>query len=111
MIGVQLLVVEAVAVLFSAITSVTLASIFTLALAIAGQLTNEMRSLWKGGATWVAQLVWYLVPNLGALNLNEAVIYRAPPPASAWIAALYGLLYCATTLAIATAVFERRDLR
>ncbi|MBI5068465.1 MAG: ABC transporter permease subunit [Deltaproteobacteria bacterium] len=109
--GVQFVVVGAVAILFSSLSSSTLAAIFTLAIAIAGQLTNEMRALWQGPATWVPQLLWYLLPNLGSLTANEAVIYRTPPPASAWLAALYGLLYAATALALASAAFERRDLR
>ncbi len=88
-IGVQFLVVGAVAVLFSAVSSTTLAATFTLAVAIAGQFTSEIRSLWQGSATWVPRLLWYLLPNLGALNANEAVIYRTPPPAHAWLAALY----------------------
>jgi Cu-processing system permease protein len=110
-IGVQFLVVGAVAVLFSAVSSATLAATFTLAVAIAGQFTNEMRSLWQGPATWVPKLLWYLLPNLGALNANEAVIYRTPPPAHAWLATLYAGLYAATALALAALAFERRDLR
>jgi Cu-processing system permease protein len=110
-IGVQFLVVGAVAVLFSAVSSATLAATFSLAVAIAGQFTNELRSLWQGPATWVPRLLWYLLPNLGALNANEAVIYRAPPPAQAWLAVLYAALYAATALALASLAFERRDLR
>lgn len=111
MIGVQLLVVGAVSVLFSSITSTTLAAIFSLSLALAGQLTNEMRNLWRGEGAWLARVLWYAVPNLGALNLNEAVIYHRPPPASAWLAAGYGLSFAAATLALACLAFERRDFR
>jgi ABC-type transport system involved in multi-copper enzyme maturation permease subunit len=108
--GVQLLVVGAVAVLFSAITTPTLASIFALALAMAGHLTNDMRAFWRG-AEWVASAIWYLVPNLSALSLNEAVIYRTAVPEGTWVAALYGLLYAGAMLALAAFAFERRDLR
>jgi ABC-type transport system involved in multi-copper enzyme maturation permease subunit len=111
MLGVQFVVVAAVAVLFSSLTSSTLAAIFTLSLAIAGQLTNEARSLWKGGAEWLGTIVWYVVPNLGALSLNEAVVYRTPLPDGTLAAALYALLYAAAALAIASFTFERRDLR
>jgi Cu-processing system permease protein len=111
LIGVQFLVVGAVAILFSAVSSTTLAATFTLAVAIAGQFTNEVRSLWQGSSTWVPRLLWYLLPNLGALNGNEAVIYRNPPPAQAWLAVLYAVLYAATALALAALAFERRDLR
>jgi ABC-type transport system involved in multi-copper enzyme maturation permease subunit len=109
--GVQFLVVGAVAVLFSSITSTTLAAVFTLAVAIAGHLTSEVRALWEGPATWIPRMLWYLLPNLGALNANEAVIYRAAIPAQSWLAAGYGVLYAGTALALAALAFERRDLR
>jgi ABC-type transport system involved in multi-copper enzyme maturation permease subunit len=111
MLGVQLLVVAAVAILFSSITSTTLAAIFTLAFAVAGHLTNEVRAIWQGDQTWVPTLVWYLVPNLGSLSLNASVIYGTPVPPGAWLAAAYGALYAATALALASLAFERRDLR
>lgn len=109
--GLQLVVVGAVAVLFSSFTSTTLAAIFTTSLAVAGHLTSEMRTMWQSGGAWVGKLIWYLVPNLSALSLNEAVVYQRPPPPATWLAALYAVLYAATALAVASIVFERRDLR
>jgi ABC-type transport system involved in multi-copper enzyme maturation permease subunit len=111
MMGVQVVVVAAVAVFFSSLTSSTLAAIFTLSLAIAGNLTNEVRNLWKGGAEWLGTVVWYAVPNLGALSLNESVVYRTPIPDGTVYAAVYAVLYAAAALAIASFLFERRDLR
>ncbi|HET9597334.1 MAG TPA: hypothetical protein VFP65_17220 [Anaeromyxobacteraceae bacterium] len=109
--GVQVLVVAAVAVLFSSISSSTLAAIFTLSVAAAGQLTNEVRNLWRGDGAWLARALWYALPNLGALNGNEAVIYHRPPPASLWLPVAYAAFYAAATLAIACLAFERRDFR
>ena len=109
--GLQLLVVAAVAVLFSSLTSTTLAAIFTLSLVIAGHLSGEMRALWTGEGAWLGRLLWYLLPNLGALSLNELVIYHRPVPPSAWIAGAYGILYAASAIAIAAVILERRDFR
>lgn len=112
MMGVQFLVVGAVAILFSSITSSTLAAILGLSVVVAGHLTNEMRALWQDeGTRWLAKAIWYVVPNLGALSLNEAVIYRTPVTAEAWSAALYAVLYAAAALAIASFGFERRDMK
>ena len=112
MIGVQLLVVAAVAVLFSAVTTTTLAAIFALALTIAGRLSTDLRTLSASGAgAGLGKVLWYVLPNLSALSLNESVIYRTPPPAAAWLPALYALLYGGAALALAAAVFERRELR
>jgi ABC-type transport system involved in multi-copper enzyme maturation permease subunit len=111
MIGVQFLVVAAVAVLFSSVTTTTLAAIFALAITVAGRLSNDLRTLTTGEGRWVGKALWYLLPNLSALSLNEQVIYRTPPPAAAWLAVPYALLYAGAALALAAAVFERRDLR
>jgi ABC-type transport system involved in multi-copper enzyme maturation permease subunit len=109
--AVQFLVVGAVAILFSAVSSTTLAAIFALAVAIAGQLTGEVRALWQGPATWIPRLLWYVLPNLGALNGNESVIYRTLPPPQAGLAVIHGLVYAGAVLALAALAFERRDLR
>jgi ABC-type transport system involved in multi-copper enzyme maturation permease subunit len=111
MMGVQFLVVAAIAVLFSAVTTTTLAAIFSLALTLAGRLSNDLRTLWTGPGEGLGTALWYLLPNLSALSLNESVVYRTPPPASAWLAVPYALLYAGAALALAAAVFERRDLR
>ena len=111
MMAVQFLVVAAVAVLFSSLTTTTLAVIFALAVTIAGRLSNDLRTLWTGPGAGIGRGLWYLVPNLSALSLNESVVYRTPPPGTAWLAALYALLYAAAVLALAAATFERRDLR
>ena len=111
LLGVQFLVVGSVSVLFSSVSSATLAAVFSMAVAIAGQMTGEIRALWKGGATWIPQLIWYLVPNLSALNANESLVYGTAPSTQAWLAAAYGLCYAAAALALAVLAFERRDLR
>lgn len=111
LLGVQFLVVGSVSVLFSSISSATLAAVFSMAVAIAGQMTGEIRALWRGPGTWIPQLIWYLVPNLSALNANEPLVYGTAPPTQAWLAAVYGLCYAAAALALAVLAFERRDLR
>jgi ABC-type transport system involved in multi-copper enzyme maturation permease subunit len=111
MMAVQLAVIAAIAVLFSSFTSTTLAAVFALCLTLAGRLSTDLRTLWTGEGASVARALWYALPNLSALSLNESVVYRTPPPATAWLAVLYALLYAGAALALAAAVFERRDLR
>jgi ABC-type transport system involved in multi-copper enzyme maturation permease subunit len=111
MIGVQLLVIAAVAIFFSSMTTTTLAAIFALSLTVAGRLSGDLRNLWTGPGSGVGKALWYLLPNLSALSLNEQVVYRTAPPAAAWLAVPYALLYAAGVLGLAAAVFERRDLR
>jgi Cu-processing system permease protein len=111
LLAVKILTIAAVAVLFSCFTNTTLAAIFALTLTIAGFLANEARTLWQGDHAWVATLIWYLLPDLGRLTVNDAVIYRTALPASAALAVLHAAFYAAAALAIGAAALERRDFR
>ena len=107
----KVLTVAAVAALFSSFTHTTLAAIFTLSVTIGGYLIGEARALWQGDHAWVATLIWYALPDLGALTANDAVVYRTALPASAALGGLHAIAYAAATLALAAAVLERRDFR
>jgi ABC-type transport system involved in multi-copper enzyme maturation permease subunit len=111
MIGLQLLVVAAIAILFSSFVSSTLAAIFALAVVVAGHLSNDLITLLRGTNATLGKVLWYLLPNLGALTLNEAVVYRRPVDAAVWLAAGYAAMYAGAALALAALVFERRDFR
>ncbi len=114
-IALQLAMVAAVAVFFSAFTTTTLASIFTLSLVVAGHVASDLVRYWATqGATagWLGKALYVAVPNLEALNLKEAMIYKDALPAGPTAMAFgYGALYCAGVVALASAVFTRRDLR
>ena len=106
----QLAVVGAVATLFSSFTNTTLASIFTLSIVVAGHFVRELLVFWRGAAPLKA--VGLLLPNLAALDLKVALVYRQPVPAGLLgLALLHALLYTAVMLSLAAAVFGRRDLR
>lgn len=109
-IGAQLAVVAALAILFSSLTNATLASIFALALAVAGHFARDVFVFYREHG-WV-RAVAYLIPNLGALDAKVAVVYQTPLPFSrlAWPMAYAGL-YVACVLALASASFARRDFR
>jgi Cu-processing system permease protein len=109
--GIQFLVVAALAILFSSVTTSTLAAIFTLSITLVGHLSNDLRTLLKGTAATVGRVLWYAIPHLDSLSLNAQVIYRTPVDASIWPAAVQGLAYAGTALALAALVFERRDFR
>lgn len=114
-IALQLAMIAAVAVLFSTFTTPTLAAIFTLSLVVAGHLASDLVRYWSGegaGLGLMGKALYVIVPNLEALNLKEAMIHKdslaAAPTALAF---LYGLLYAAGVVALAAAIFSRRDLR
>ena len=113
--AVQFAMVAAVATFFSTFSSTTLSAIFTLSVVVAGYLSSDLVRYWsKQGpvARALGKIAYVLVPNLEALNLKEAMVYRDPVAASfAWTGIGYGVLYAAAVVAFASAVFGRRDLR
>jgi ABC-type transport system involved in multi-copper enzyme maturation permease subunit len=112
---VRFAVVAAIACLFSCFSTATLAAIFTLSLVVAGHLSSDLVRYWstKGSlAGAVGKAAYLVVPNLEALNLKEAMVYRDPIPASFALTGIaYGALYAAGVVALASAIFARRDLR
>jgi ABC-type transport system involved in multi-copper enzyme maturation permease subunit len=114
-IALQLAMIAALAVLFSTFTTATLSAIFTLSLVIAGHLASDLVRYWskQGAATgWLGKALYVVVPNLEALNFKEAMVYKdALPAGSTATAFLYGVLYTAGVVAVAAAIFSRRDLR
>jgi ABC-type transport system involved in multi-copper enzyme maturation permease subunit len=116
LIVVQLAVCIAFAVLFAGLTTPTLAVIFTLAVVGSGYLFAEVRNFWlstrqvemKG----LVSVLDYLIPNMGLLDLKEALTYGDPVawPGLLWRAA-YGLAYAGTVLALAALGFSRKDIR
>lgn len=113
--AVRFAAVSAVATFFSCFSTATLAAIFSLALVVAGHLSSDLVRYWSRQgpvAAALGKLSYVLVPNLEALNLKEAMVYRDPVPASFALTGLgYGLLYSAALVAFAAAIFARRDLR
>lgn len=113
--AVQFAMVGAVATLFSAFSTATLSAIFTLSFVVAGHLASDLVRYWTqqgAAAGWLGQAAFAVVPNLEALDLKEAVVYKEAVAASFAVTGLgYGLLYACGVVALAAAVFSRRDLR
>jgi hypothetical protein len=57
-------------------------------------------------------VLYYLLPNLARFNLSHAVVNDLPlAPGTLALTAVYGFLYSGAVLAVAIAVFQRRDFR
>jgi len=112
----QLAVCGAFAVLFASFTTPTLAVIFTLSLVAAGHVFSEVRAFWlKSPQTGMKPLVRVLdftLPNMGLLDLKDALTYGDPVELSSLLARLaYGAAYAGVVVALAAVVFTRRDVR
>ncbi len=113
---IKLLVVTAIAVLFSTFSTPTLSAIFTLALVVVGSLAADLKlfaATFGGRLLNVVVTALYLVlPNLAALDIGGAVVHgRSVPAATAALAAAYGLVYVAALLVAAVWTFQYRDFK
>ncbi len=113
---VQLAVCAGLAVLFAALSTPTLAVIFTLSFVTAGHVFSEVRAFWlQSSQVHLKSLVRVLdftLPNMGLLDVKEALTYGDPLPLPSLLArAGYGLLYAGVVLALAAMVFSRKDVR
>ena len=113
---VQLTLVTAVALLFSTFSSPLLATLLTLGVWVAGQFSDDLRTL--GGAVEspaaaaVARGVYYVLPNLSSLDVKNQVVHGLPLPWAALAAAVAGTaIYVALVLTAASAIFARRDFK
>jgi Cu-processing system permease protein len=109
----QLLVVMAMTMLFSTMTSAILASVWGICVYAAGQLSHNVLSLSRLGHSGVAHVlstvVFFVVPNLSAVDLRAAVVGEGGHGAAllAWCA--YLVAYLVIALVAATWIFARKE--
>ena len=112
----KLAIVVALALLFSCFTSQLLAILYTVGLYVAGLFISEMRNLSGSGIgphtqvffSWIS----YLLPNFENFNVMAAAAHgKAVPGMLILHNTTYAILYCGIVLAVASAVFSRRNLK
>jgi ABC-type transport system involved in multi-copper enzyme maturation permease subunit len=116
LIVIELAVLAAMAVFFASFTTPILAAAFSFAFFLIGHLLSDVRAYGSRSKSEAAKVltsaVYRALPDLELFNLKwHAANKLAVPAGFASSAALYGLLYTATLLLLAIAVFGRRDLK
>jgi Cu-processing system permease protein len=116
LIFVELLVITAVAVMFSTFTTPTLSATFTLAIYVIGHLTDDLRTLGaKLGESLTKTVLdglYYVLPNLEYFNVKGQAVNGLPiEPSYLVSAATYGIAYSAILLILACMIFQRRDFK
>jgi ABC-type transport system involved in multi-copper enzyme maturation permease subunit len=118
----SLALTTAVALFFSTFSTPALSALFTLFLWIIGHFNADLVQFGKLSKSAVAEAVsrglYYILPNISnfcsidSRNIIQSASYNEPIRAAAvgW-ASLYALLYCSVVLAVAAAVFSRRDFK
>jgi Cu-processing system permease protein len=108
-----LVIVVAIALLFSAVTSTALAAVCTICLVLAGRFSDVVRNMKQvapGVPDLLIDVVYNVLPNFGNLNLKATIAYGDPVPWSlvGWLT-LYAVLYATVVLGIGIAVFRRKE--
>lgn len=112
----ELMVVTAVALLFSTFSSPLLATVLTFGLWVAGHFNADLRNFENvidtAAVVWIAKGLYYLLPNLAPFDVKAEVVHGFPV---AWrhvaLTLLYAGVYASLLLTAAIAVFRRRDFK
>jgi ABC-type transport system involved in multi-copper enzyme maturation permease subunit len=111
----ELLVITAVALLFSTFTSSTLSAIFSLAIYVIGHLSADLQvfgAKLDAVSRSVVNVFYYLMPNLERFNLKGHVIHRLDVGMTDMALIIcYGLAYTTLLLLAAAIIFQRRDFQ
>jgi Cu-processing system permease protein len=116
LIFVELMLVTAVAVFFSTFSSPFLSAGLTLGLWVVGHFNSDLRNFQavveSPVAAWLAQALYYVLPNFSAFDVKYQVVHALDVPPSYLVStALYGAVYITLLIVASVAVFSRRDFK
>ena len=113
---VELMILVAVALLFSSFSSPALSALLTFFVFVIGHFSAELKGLsaavGSGGARLLFAALYYLLPNLSNYSYITAASHGRTPAAANFVGGvLYGLAYIAVLLAASALVFKRRNFK
>ncbi len=111
----QFLIVCSLALLFSTFSTPLMSAVFSFALFVIGNLSDDLRGFARishGLVGWIATAIAYLVPNFSVLNVINSVAHGETVGARLILYnTLYALLYSAVAISGAVLIFQRRNLK
>lgn len=112
----ELTIITAIAILFSSFSSPALSALLTFLVFVIGHLSASLRDLGKtmqsAVASGVLEVLYYVLPNLSLFSFRtEAAIGMMPTPSMILGSIGYAVAYIVVVLAIASAVFARRNFK
>ncbi|MED5262455.1 MAG: ABC transporter permease [Myxococcota bacterium] len=116
LVGIELMVVVAVATFFSSFTTPLLSSLFSVGIYLAGNLSRDIRSLgFQSGdaiVEFAGQALYRALPDLQSFNLTVQAVHGLPISSlEIGLPVVYGVGYSVVLLMASALIFERRDLR
>jgi ABC-type transport system involved in multi-copper enzyme maturation permease subunit len=113
--GLELTVVTALAILFSALSTPVPSALYTLGFYAVGQWSWDLRDFarqFPAALGTMLEVVANLVPNLPVFNMRALAAHGEPTTLyHLALATLYALVYSGCVLALASAAFESRDFK
>lgn len=112
----ELMLVTAIALFFSTFSSPLLATLLTIGLWVAGHFNADLRNFEtvvdSAPAIATARALYYLLPNLAPFDVKTEVVYGVAVSLRHITYTLaYAVMYIATLLTAAIAIFRRRDFK
>ena len=112
----ELLIVTAIAIVFSTYSSAILSAAFTFGLVVAGHFGNDLKNFDQvtesPAAQALARGLYYVLPNLSFFDMKSRVVHGDPVLApEVWLAMGYATIYIAALLTLAIWIFSRRDFK
>jgi Cu-processing system permease protein len=116
LIGLELMVLVAIATFFSAFTTPMLAALFTVGLWLIGHLSRDLYALGKqsdlDSVSTAASWIFRLMPDFEVFNKALEAVHGLPIPASeVGMAFVYAIGYMVCTLTLGSMIFSRRDFK
>jgi ABC-type transport system involved in multi-copper enzyme maturation permease subunit len=112
----ELMVMTAVALLFSSFSSPALSALMAFFLFIIGSFSADLKlfaaTVSSSAVSALAHGLYYLLPNLANFNFITSAAHGNVPPAAMVLAAtLYAVLYIGALLAATVLIFQRRNFK
>jgi ABC-type transport system involved in multi-copper enzyme maturation permease subunit len=116
LIGMELIVIVAVATLFSSFTTPMLAALFTIGIYLLGHLTRDLLAIGERadqeGVRTMSKVLYKVLPDLESFNLSIQAVHGLPiSTAEIVLPILYALGYAAALLFLASWIFQKRDMK
>jgi len=116
LIYVELIILTAIALLFSSFSSPALSALLTFFIFIIGHFSADLKtfaaSMGTTSARYFFGALFYLLPNLSNYSYITPAAHGQTPQPTLFLASLaYALIYVAVLLATATLIFNRRNFK
>lgn len=112
----ELMILTAIALLFSSFSSPALSALLTFFVFIIGHFSGDLKqlsvSMGSTGARWLFGALYYLLPNLANYSFITPIAHgHSPSLALIGVSMAYALIYIVVILAAASLIFSRRNFK